>query len=160
MDRRELRQRIRASKSLSSLDFRPLRHGSLPRPLKELGGPRISATKLLDVGNDMKVVFLARSGATLERRAFFAYLFEEGGNGLLPLVILHYHPSHKGLHLLVNCETGRDYTGRQLPGAPELNIDTPKIYDPDSPADRIELAVVFCTRLGISPPPSARQLSL
>jgi hypothetical protein len=85
--------------------------------LKELGGARLTASRLLDVGAGMKAIFIVRSGDVLERRAFFGYLLEEHEGALMPLAILHYHPSHKGVHMLVNCETGRDFTGRQVAGS-------------------------------------------
>lgn len=150
MDRRELRSRKLQTKSLPAVEFRPLRKGSLPRPLKELGGPRLTASKLLEVASGLKVAFVARSGDTLERRAFFAYLFEERNDVLVPLAILHYHPSHKGVHLIVNCETERDYSGRQLPGAPEFPLATGRLLDPEDPDDRSKLILAFCKRCNIS----------
>lgn len=150
MDRRELRKRKGAPKSLRGLEFKPLRRGALPKPLKELGGPRLTASRLLDVGSGMKVVFIVRSGDALERRAFLGYLFEGHEGALVPLAILHYHPSHKGIHMLVNCETDRDFTGRQLPGAPELALKTARALDPMDPNDRNELVLVFCKRCNIA----------
>lgn len=160
MDRRELLSRKLQTKTLQIVEFKPLRKGALPRPLKELGGPRLAPSKLLEVAAGLKVTFVVRSGDVLERRAFFAYLFEEHNDGLVPMAILHYHPSHKGVHLIVNCETGRDYTGRQSPGAPEFALTTDRVLDPEDPNDRSELILVFCKRCNISIGNAAEQLRL
>jgi hypothetical protein len=160
MNRRELRDHKRAPKLLPKFEFRPLKRGSLPKPLKEMGGPRLMATRLLDVGNGMKAVFLARTGDVIERKAFFAYLFEDAEAGLTPLAILHYHPSHKGVHMIVRCETGREFAGRQLPGAPELALRSPRVYDPDDPRDRDDLILAFCRRCNIAVGATAAQLPL
>jgi hypothetical protein len=160
MDRRELRNRKARPKTLPKVEFKPLRKGALPRPLKELGGPRLTASKLVDVGNGLKVVFVVRSGDILERKAFFAYLFEEHNDVLVPLAILHYHPSHKGVHLIVNCETGREFGGRQLPGAPEFALKSARLFDPEDPNDRSELILAFCKRCNISIGDASEQLRL
>lgn len=79
-------------------------------------------------------------------------------HGLLPLVILHYHPSHKGVHILVNCDTSQDYTSRQLPGAPELALRTPDSIDPGTQAGRLRLINLFCERCGVRIAPDDEQL--
>lgn len=162
MERREL-LRIKqlpkhGPKQMGEVQFRPCRRGSLPKPLDKIGGPRISATKVIQVSRDLCIVFLARTGETLDRRAFYGYLFQETHRGLLPLAILHYHPSHKGLHMLLNCEMNRDYTQRQLPGAPELAIKTPAGLDPTNARDQVHLVNIFCDRVGIRMGPDGSQL--
>lgn len=157
--RRDLAAIKQQTKRLRSVEFKPLRKRQLPKPLNQLGGPRMSASGLLPVADDLCVAFLIRSGETLARRAFFGYLFQQTQSGLLPLMILHYHPSHKGVHVLVNCETARDYTERQLPGAPELALRTPaEAVDPDTPQGRNQLITLFCARCGIAIAPDDEQL--
>lgn len=158
MHRKLLAAAKRQEKCLRAVRFKPLRRRHLPRPFDKLGGPRLAHYGLLDVAETLTVLFLARDGDSLERRAFYAYLLERTSAGLLPLTILHYHPSHKGLHLIVNCGEGADYTNRQLPGAPELALRTPADLDPGTPAGRIRLVNLFCERCGIRIAPDDEQL--
>ena len=63
--------------------------------------------------------------------AFFGWLLCELQNGVLyPLLEFHYHPSHKGVHAKMPCNTELDYTQRQLPQAPELNLKALPGLDP------------------------------
>lgn len=158
MNRQALSEIKRQPKCLRGVVFKPLRKRQLPKPLHLLGGARLSHSGLLAVSTQLHVVFLVRAGETLARRAFFGYLFQQTPHGLLPLVILHYHPSHKGVHLLLNCETARDYTERQLPGAPELALRTHVALDPDRQQDRNQLITLFCERCGIRIAPDDEQL--
>lgn len=73
-------------------------------------------------------------------------------NKLLPIMIMHYHPDHKGIHILVPCNTDpqRDFTSRELPGAPELNLYpgiAPDIRTDEGVCKLIEL---FCQAAGIT----------
>jgi hypothetical protein len=158
MDRKTLQALKRAPKCLRAVTFRPLRKRQLPAPLDKLGGPRLQHSGLIAVSDVLAVVFVARDGASLERRAFYAHLLQRVPAGLLPLVILHYHPSHKGMHLLVNCGVTVDYTNRLLPGAPELALGTPEHLDPGSEQGRLRIINDFCARCGIRLAPDDEQL--
>lgn len=158
MNRAELKALKCRPKRLRAVSFKPLRRRQLPKPLQQLGGPRLSHSGLLEVADDLCVLFLVRSGETRVRRAFFGYLFQQTQRGLLPLLILHYHPSHKDVHVLVNCKTTRDYTERQLPGAPELALHAPTALDPENQQDRNQLISLFCERCGIRIAPDDEQL--
>jgi len=158
MKRRELARVKDLSKHLRGLKFRPMKKGALPRPFDKVGGARLSATGLIAVGNGLSVLFLVRDGEIVERRAFYGHLLRNEPEGLLPLAVLHYHPSHKGIHLLVNCDTDRDYLNRLLPGAPELALRTPSGIDPASEEGRLQLVNYFCDRCGIKIAPDDAQL--
>jgi hypothetical protein len=129
-----------------------------PQPFDKMGGARLQSSGLVDVSSDLTAVFLVRDGDTLDRRAFFGHLMQRTSAGLVPITILHYHPSHKGLHLRVNCGSLQDYTERLLPGAPELALATPQGLDPASDWDRKRLVVEFCRRCGIRIAPDDDQL--
>ena len=139
------------TKRLSALQFRTLKRGGLPRPLDKIGGKRYLVAGPEQVAENLVVIFLVRDGETLERRAFYAHLFQtDPSGGLLPLAILHYHPSHKGIHIVLNCQTDRDYLNRLLPGAPELALNTPPGLNPANDTDRLRLVDIFCGRCGIA----------
>lgn len=158
MERKKLREIKRQTKTLRRLDFKPLRKGKLPRPFDRQGGARLSSTGLIEVAPGLSVLFMVRDGASVERRAFYGYLMQHSSGGLVPLAIMHYHPSHKGVHLLTNCGTDRDYTERLLPGAPELALRTPDGLDPASERGRLQLVNDFCLRCGIRIAPDDEQL--
>ena len=158
MDRKGLREIKRQAKTLRRLEFRPLRKGKLPRPFDKQGGARLSSTGLIEIASGMSVLFIVRDGVALERRAFYGYLMQQSAAGLVPLAIMHYHPSHKGVHLLTNCGTDRDYTERLLPGAPEIALRTPEGLDPGSEQGRLRLVNDFCKRCGIRIAPDDEQL--
>lgn len=128
--------------------FKAAKRGQLPKPLHKLGGPRVYATPLVDVGDNYRVCFVWRNGHILSDTAFYGWLFEVRPQGLYPLANLHYHPSHKPVHLLTPCRSDRDFINRQLPGAQEFNFHTPK-FDPREELDRLKLVELFCNRCGI-----------
>lgn len=158
MRRHELVKIKRAEKKLRGVVFRPFRKGMLPRPFDKIGGPRLQGSGLVDIGEAMAVLFYWRDGGALERRAFYGHLLRTTAAGLMPLAIMHYHPSHKGIHLVTNCEMNRDYTGRLLPGAAELAIETPVGLDPAVEVGRLRLVNIFCERCGIRLAPDDEQL--
>lgn len=159
MEPQRLRAAQRAPKVIRQVTFRPLKRGKLPRPFDKTGGPRLSYAGPLALGAGYSALFLVRSGATRERRAFYGYLLQDQpGADWVPLAALHYHPSHKGLHLVVNCGDLPDFTGRLLPGAPELALRTARAYDPDDAQGRLQLIQVFCDRLNIRLAPDDAQL--
>jgi len=151
MQKQQLGSLKNQAKHLTAVQFRTFKRGGLPRPLDKVGGKRYLAAGPEKVADDLLVIFLVRNGETLERRAFYAYLFQnDPSGGLLPLANLHYHPSHKGIHIVLNCQTDRDYLDRLLPGAPELALDTPPGLNPANDTDRLQLVNIFCSRCGIT----------
>jgi|SRR5882724_8003805 len=152
MDRKELRKLKILPKRLGLFQFKPLKKGSLPDPWKKFGGPRLASTGLIEVGNEMCVLFVTRNGETRDRRAFYGYLYRKVSTGLEPVFIMHYHPSHKGIHILANCESPIDYVHRQLPGAIELHLKGTKQLDPIG--DQFQLVNIFCERFGIKIQPA------
>ena len=158
MDARDLMAAKRAAKVIRHVTFKPLKRGKLTRPFDKLGGARLTYAGPLELGSGYTALFLARDGDTLERRAFYGYLLQRHGPDWLPLAALHYHPSHKGVHLVLNCGQLPDYTGRLLPGAPELALRTACAYDPGADQGRLQLVHLFCTRLNIRLAPDDAQL--
>lgn len=151
MRKQELGSLKNQAKRLTAVQFRTFKRGGLPRPLDKIGGKRYLAAGPEQVAENLLVIFLVRDGETLERRAFYAYLFQsDPSGGLLPLANLHYHPSHKGIHIVLNCQTDRDYLDRLLPGAPELALNTPPGLNPANDTDRLRLVDIFCRRCGIT----------
>lgn len=148
-DRRHLRAlKGTGGKRIESIQFSSLRRGRLPKPLDKLAGSRFSATPLYEVGDDVRVVFIAKSGETRMQRQLYGWAFLSTERGLLPLVRMDYHPSHKGLHMVVNCERGLDLTNRGLPGCREFALGDIEL-DADSAEDRNRFVTLFCERLRI-----------
>ena len=159
MKRQELLKLKRAPKVLREIKFRSVQKGAYPRPFDKLSGSKLRVSGLIDVGDDrLKVMFLWKDGDILERRSFYGYLMTDIDGVLVPLAIMHYHPSHKGLHMLTNCEVDRDFSGRLLPGARELAMSTPTGIDPSIDSDRNRLVNIFCERCGIRISPDDNQL--
>lgn len=152
MNPKELANHKTASKRLdSAVVFKALKRGKLPKPLHKLGGARIQSTDLLKVSDTHQVVFIWRDGELLTDSAFFGYLFcVLDTNELSPLLEMHFHPSHKGLHVKLPCKTQFDYTSRMLPGAPELALTTRHGIDPRQENDRFVLIDRFCKCCGIA----------
>lgn len=151
MDPRQLKvQKAQPKRLQSTPSFKTLKKGKLPKPLAKLGGPRLSATDPIEVSPNHLVVFVWKDGEILTDRAFYGWLFKKvGTDNLYPLMTMHWHPCHKGLHIKVPCKTTLDYTNRDLPGAPELDIHTAMTYDPKSENDRLALMDAFCRAAGI-----------
>lgn len=148
IDRQALKSAKAVTKRLIGFGFKPARSRRLPKPFDRLG-PRVSLSELIDLGNDFRAVFLWRDGESLSRTAFYGHLLRETERGLLPLAILHYHPSHKGIHGLFNCEVERDYVGRHLPGGREFEMKGEMGLDPRIEGDRHRLIGIFCERFGV-----------
>lgn len=151
MEPRELKNHKTAAKWLSTPPvFKALKKGRLPKPFHKMGGPRFWTTDLVDVADEYQIVFIWKDGQIATDRAFFGWLFKKTKNSsLYPIFEMHWHPSHKGLHAKVPCRTECDYTNRQLPGAPELDINTAKLYDPQLESDRNLLMHTFYAACGI-----------
>lgn len=152
MTPKELKHHKEHTKVLSDIpEFKPLKRGKLPKPLHRMGGPRLSATKIIELSDTHVAVFLWRDGQILTDTAFFGHLFCRIPNGTLyPLLEFHWHPSHKGFHAKTPCETEIDYTNRMLPGAPELALATQEHLDPRVESDRVALINEFCRVCGIT----------
>lgn len=148
IDRRALKGAKAATKRLVDYGFKPARSRRLPKPFDRLG-PRVNLSELINLGGDFRAVFIWRDGEALSRTAFYGHLMRETERGLLPLAILHYHPSHKGVHGLFNCEVDRDYVGRHLPGGREFELKGETGLDPRIEGDRYRLIGIFCKRFGV-----------
>ena len=130
---------LRQPKFVDCVDFKPAAASrELPKFLR-LKGKRIHHTDLLDAGGLYRVLLMWRDGSIREKRAFGAWLFLAQGSELVPIVRMDYHPSHRGLHLHLNCEDSRDLTNRALPGTKILNLKTKQKWDPKTGIDRINL---------------------
>ncbi len=151
MDQKALRKHKASSKRLTEMPaFKPAKRNRLPKPLHQLSGARLFSTELLNVGDRYRACFIWRDGALLADTAFYGWLFEHRTNGLYPLASLHYHPSHKPVHLLTPCRMDRDFTNRQLPGAIEFHLSSGRRFDPRAEIDRSQLIEMFCQRCGIA----------
>ena len=152
MTPKELANHKAVPKRLAGLPlFKTVKRGKFPKPLNKMGGSRIQATELIDVSDSHRIVFLWRDGELRTDSAFFAYLFCVLGDGrLYPLFEMHFHPSHKGLHGKLPCNTDSDFAARMLPGAPELAPSSRNDLDPREPVDRNNLIERFCSACGIA----------
>lgn len=152
MKRRDLADHKTAPKRLRNMPtFRQMKRGKLPKPFHRMGGARYSATDLIPVSETHSVLFIWGNGDILTDTRFYGYLLCGLPNGSLsPLLEFHWHPSHKGVHIKVPCETSLDYTDRLLPGAPELALKSSRIFDPRLSDDRKRLISVFCQAAGIA----------
>jgi hypothetical protein len=149
MKRRELQALQRMpDKRLEGCQFGPCRKGKLPKPLEKLGGERFKVTPLYEVNPTLRAVFIWKTAEVREQRALYGWLFQETPRGLVPLIRQDYHPSHKNLHLVLNCERDLDLTNRGLPGCRELALHEVD-WDPDEASDRQQFVKIFCERLKI-----------
>lgn len=131
--------------------FKPMKRGKWPKPFHKMGSARTHATDFVAVSDTHAVVFLWRDGEALTDTSFYGYLMCAMANGAhSPVFEFHWHPSHKGFHCKVPCETTLDYRNRLLVGAPELALNTNPKLDPRSDSDRLVLIVEFCDACGIS----------
>lgn len=151
MKRRDLAGHKIASKRLQDVpSFKQMKRGKLPKPFSKMGGARYFATDLISVSDTHSVLFVWGNGEILTDTKFYGYLVCGLPNGSLsPLLEFHWHPSHKGIHIKIPCETELDYTNRLLPGAPELALDRTCALDPRVHDDRLRLITMFCQAAGI-----------
>lgn len=135
--------------------FHKTKSGSkLPKPFDKMRGQKLFATGALTVSNTHQVFFFWRDGDLLSDSKFFGWLMYVLNNGALsPLFEFHYHPSHKGVHAKLPCNTALDYTERQLPQAPELALKTSGDLDPRTEEGRLKLIYQFCVACGIQQGP-------
>jgi hypothetical protein len=150
----ELKAHKLAPKQLKEVPkFSPQKRNKLQKPLKGIGGPRILSTGLLNVSDEHTAFMFCKDGQIITDRAFYGYLFCRLASGeLSPIFEFHWHPSHKGFHCKMPCRTNLDYTGRLLPGAPELNLKSDLQLDPKIPIDRQKLVIEFCRLCNIKLP--------
>lgn len=131
--------------------FKAMKKGRLPKPFKSMGSNRLFTSDFIEVSDSHSIIFIWRNGEELTDRAFYAWMFCKLQNkDLYPLFEMHYHPSHKGVHCKVPCKTELDYTNRQLPSAPELDLKVNQNLDPRVEIDRDKLILKFCKSCGIS----------
>lgn len=156
MTPKELKAHKEAPKHLKEIPaFKHHKRNSLPKPLKWAGRPRTESTGLIDVSLEHTAFMCWRDGPIVTDRAFFGYLFCKLANGsLYPVFEFHWHPSHKPIHCKMPCQTELNYTDRTLPQAPELQLRTKRILDPQNHADRLQLIINFCQACGIQLPDS------
>ncbi|MBL0167659.1 MAG: hypothetical protein IPP85_11165 [Propionivibrio sp.] len=149
MSRKDLlKVKVTLGKRLEVVRFSPVRKGKLPKPLDKLSGANLTATPLYEVSSDVRLAFVAKTAAAREQRQLYGWAFQATEKGLLPLARMDYHPSHKGLHMVLNCERGLDLTNRGLPGCREFALGDVEL-DADEEKDRIKFVALFCKRLGI-----------
>ncbi|WP_250529269.1 hypothetical protein [Caballeronia sp. ATUFL_F1_KS4A] len=85
--------------------------------IQQNGASACQATDLIPVSDAHCVLFMWRDGEELMDRSFYGHLLWTLPQGdLSPLLEFHYHPSHKGVHCKMPCETTIDYRNRLLPG--------------------------------------------
>mgnify|MGYP000007501454 FL=1 len=138
-------------KILTMPEFRNVKKSSkLPKPFDRMKGRRWHTSGQIDVGTNYRVFMFWRDGEELTDSAFMAWLTHlTPSESLYPLCEFHYHPSHKGIHVKLPCKTMLDYTDRQLPQAPELQLETLSNPDPRTAKGRAILVQQFCNACGI-----------
>jgi hypothetical protein len=152
MTPQELAKHKQAPKRLAALPaFKAMtKSAKKPKPFHKMGGARYQWTEVQAVSDIHRIVFIWRNGELRTDASFFAYLFYIPQSGeLYPLTEFHFHPSHKGGHIKVPCETEYDYIERFLPGAPELQISGVDALDPRLDEHRSILIDRFCRAVGI-----------
>ncbi len=148
MNRKDLSIMKRAAKRLENVIFHPAKKGKLPKPLDKLGGARLYTTPLLILGDDLRAVFVWKTAPIVEQRQLYGWLFQSVENSLLPIARMDYHPSHKNLHVVLNCERDLDLSNRGLPGCKEFALHEVTL-NPDNEQDRFHFITIFCERLNI-----------
>lgn len=148
MNRKDLSIKKQTPKRLEHVAFQSAKKGKLPKPLDKLGGARLHATSLLSLGDGLCAVFVWKTAPVVEQRQLYGWLFQSIENGLLPIARMDYHPSHKNLHVILNCERELDLTNRGLPGCKEFALREVTL-DPDNEQDRFHFITIFCERLNI-----------
>ena len=120
-----------------------------PKPLNAFSNTFL-VSELIPVANDQFVVFAYRRNNEIEDCKFYGYWGTMHSENLFsPIMELHYHPSHKGIHIRVPCRTNKDYTGRSLVQAPELNIVPNQAPDIRTDQGIRQLICIFCKTAGI-----------
>jgi hypothetical protein len=149
-DRRALSAIKVQAKRLVGYEFKPIKRNTMPAPLSKVGGARRQCTGLISVAEELRACFLWRDGEILERTAIYGWLFHQSNGSLVPLVRLDWHPSHKGLHVTLNCEGHYDLTGRDLVGGKEFDLSKSESFDPRAEEDRARFISLFCELCNIT----------
>ena len=144
-----------AVKVLPGCTFKKFSKGSLPKQFGHLKTSRHHVSGLIDLGGGYGAVFLWKDGDVLERTAIYGWLTLTVGENLLPLLRLDWHPSHKGLHVSLNCEIPYDLTNRNVVGGKELQLKNAFPFDPKIEEHRTRFVNVFCARFGVTIKPEA-----
>lgn len=148
--RSDIQAHLRTRKAISGIEFKPAAKSRETVPPLRLRGSRVQHMDALDAGDGYVVVFVWKDGPVRERRSFYCYLYLQAQpRHYVPLARVDYHPSHKGLHVVLNCEDGRDLTNRNLPGCRELALSCREGLDPAQERDRESLVHRAMDRLGI-----------
>lgn len=145
--RSSLRALQGVAKRLTDIQFTPHKKRRFPAPWQNVAESRRSSTCLMEVASGLHVAFIARTGPSYEAKCLYGCLFAGDPSGpLTPLVRMDWHPSHKGLHAVFNCEDVRDFKGRGLTGCKELALERYRVsyLDPDSEQDRLRFVEIFC----------------
>jgi len=148
--RSDIQAHLRAQKAISGVEFKPASKNRETLPPLRLRGSRVKHTDAMDAGGGYFVVFVWKDGAVRERRSFYCYLYlQQQPRYYIPLARVDYHPSHKGLHVVLNCEDERDLTNRNLPSCREFALKCREGLDPALDRDRESLVHHAMERLGI-----------
>lgn len=147
--RKQVRAHLGAMKRIDELNFRQAGRGRNSPGFLRLKGTRIYHTDLLDCGGPYRAIFIWRDGPIREKRAFYAWLLLSQGQGLEAIARIDYHPSHKDVHMVVNCEDRRDLINRALPGCKQLDLKRLRPLDPAIGIDRQALVTCAMGYLGI-----------
>lgn len=141
-----------ANKRMSGLAFTPHRKNRFPAPWQHVSQARRLSTGLIQVDDDLHIGFIARGGLHYEERAMYGCLFKgTPPNPLVPLLRLDWHPSHKGLHVVINCEDDRNLRGRNLSGKEfDLSGYGVSFLDPEVEQDRLKFVEIFCSVCNIA----------
>ena len=158
MDAKPLRDLIKEEKVLQEKPkFYVGTHSrTYPKPLNLFRGT-CCVSKLLPVAEHQVVLFAYKRAAIEEDCKFYAYWgFLLTTGEYEPLMEWHYHPSHKGIHCKVPCETTLSYTSRQLVNAPELSVCLGKRPDIRTDWGVQEMIGLFCGKLNIRLPETSQ----
>lgn len=156
MEKKQLHLIKAQTKEINSnlVDFKKLKRNTLPSPFKRMGGSRAYSSGLIPVSDDIHVLFIWRDGEILTDTAFYGYLTKTTKNNILSVFEFHWHPSHKGYHCVVPCNTENHEANRMIPkNAPELNLsyqkETQPNLDPRDASDRLKLINFFCEKINL-----------
>lgn len=154
MEARPLRDLIKQEKVLQEYPkfYAGTHSRTYPKPLNRFRGT-CYVSELLSVAEHQVVLFVYKRAAIAEDCKFYAYWgFRLTTGEYEPLLEWHYHPSHKGIHCKVPCETTLVYTSRQLVNAPELSVCFGKQPDIRTEWGVQEMIGLFCKKLNIRLP--------
>jgi hypothetical protein len=147
--KKEVRHHLGTHKEIDGVKFVRAKRGRLKSPYPRIKGGRTHHTDILDAGGSYQVLFAWKDGAVRERRSFYCWLWLERPDGLAPIARLDYHPSHKDLHVNLNCEGVLDLINRDCVACKEFNLHSKGQLDPAQERDREALIRVAMECFGI-----------